>query len=238
MKEVALVIENCQSTSVPSAPPAIQHAVAILKTLDFTKPLQLHDPAYFFARPSPQDKAPRVSKEPNELTAVARDTRAKLRAAIFKRFGKKRYGRNFREESHLFDMALAFNPAMRQHGYIDQLAETPAVAKAVKAKIWEQITGLTEMAVVAKRAEAATTAAAIDEEEGDIGEQERESSDTCQKRLKMGPEQDVAVMSALEDAGIFDQPVVEPVSERESAEKSAYEEAKEVVTAWRMAQVI
>lgn len=243
MKDVAIVIESCQSTSVPSAPTALQRIIALLDLLDPSKPLLLHDPEHFFVLPKkrglPQSaKKPRASKQPAELTAIARTTREKLRVAIFKRFGEKRYGKKFKDESHLFDMAVAFNPAMREHGYIDRLAASPILARAVKAKIWLQVAQVVEKVIISKRAEEQMVSGAMGGERYlTMDQAERDLDNSSNKRMKMGPELSEAVMNTYESAGLFDKPADTPVSASERALKSPLEEAKVLVNAWREAQV-
>lgn len=243
MKEVALVIESCQATSVPSAPSALQHIVALLELLHPSKPLSLHDPEHFFIHPKLRRQAKsakkrRVRKQPEDLTDLAKTTRAKLHAAVFKRFGAKRYGKQHEEESHLFDMAVAFNPAMREHGYIDRLADSASVAGEVKEKIWLQIARLAEVVIISKRSKeqvvSGETGSRRHQATGRVGEVMHDASS---KRLKMGPEVSEAVISTFESAGLFDKPAANPVRASERGQTSAIEEAKGLVKDWREAQV-
>lgn len=243
MKEVALVIESCQSTSVPSAPTALQRIVALLDLLDPSKPLLLHDPEHFFVLPkrrgiAPAEKKTRVTKQPEELTDVAKTTRGRLHASIFKRFGEKRYGRKYKDESHLFDMAVAFNPAMREHGYINRLAESASLAREVKDKIWLQIAEVAEKVIISMRAEDKMVDDAMGGERYQTTDKGGgEIYDSSSKRLKMGPELSEAVMRTYESAGLFDKPAAKPVRASERAQKPPIEEAKGLVKEWREAQV-
>lgn len=243
MKEVALAIESCQSTSVPSAPSALQHIVALLDLLHPSKPLLLHDPDHFFVHPKIRGQAKsaqkcRVRKQPEDLTDLAKTTRAKLHAAVFKRFGAKRYGKRYEEESHLFDMAVAFNPAMRAHGYIDRLADSASVAGKVKEKIWLQIARLAEMVIISKRAKEQVASGVAGFKRRQPTHRVREDlHNASSKRLKMGSEINEAVMSTFESAGLFDKPAAKPLRSSEGMQASAIEEAKGLVKDWREAQV-
>lgn len=245
MKEVALVIESCQSTKVPSAPSALQRIVALLDLLDPSKPLLLHDPEHYFVLPKnrgqaqPANNKTRVSKHPEELTGVAKTARAKLHASIFKRFAAKRYGKKYKEESHLFDMAVAFNPAMREHGYIDRLAESASLARQVKDKVWLQIARVAEKVIISKRAEEQRVSGAkgggeryqtAEKAGGDIYD------GSSSKRVKIDVELSEAVMSTYKSSGLFDKPADKSVRASERAQKSPLEEAKGLVKEWRKAQ--
>ena len=240
MKEVALVIESCQSTSVPSAPTALQRIVALLDLLDPSKPLLLHDPEHFFVLPKRRgeaqaEKKSRVTKQPEELTDVAKTTRAKLHASVFKRFGEKRYGKKYKEESHLFDMAIAFNPAMRGHGYIDRLAGSACLARGIKDKIWLQIAEVAEKVIISMRAEKQMVSGAVGGERRQTTDiiAGWEINDSSCKRLKMGPDVSEAIISTYESAGLFDKTGDKRVRASERAQNSAIKEAKGLVKDWR-----
>ena len=246
MKEVTLVIQSCQSASAPSAPTALLRIVALLDLLDPSKPLLLQAPEHYFVLPKKKGQAPspkkaRVRKQPGELTELARITRQKLRAAIFKRFGYKRYGKRYKEESHLFDMVVAFNPAMRELGYIDRLAASPGLSQKVKDKIWLQIAQVAEKVIISKRTEEKMVSDAVGGERYRTTDQDGEaggSVDTSRnQRLKMGPEISEVVMANYESAGLFDKPADNPAGASERALRSPLEEAEELLKDWREAQV-
>lgn len=248
------MIQSCQSTSAPSAPTALQRVVALLDLLDPSKPLLLHDPEHFFVHPKerggkahPEKKKTRVSKLPEELSDVGRTARAKLHASVFKRFVAPRYGGRYEEESHLLDMAVAFNPAMRELGYIDRLAQSPILAREVQDKIWLQIAQVAEKVIISKRAEEQMVASAKKRMVSNVlgGKRghttEKAGGDVCassRKHLKMGHEEvSEAVMRTYESAGLFDKPADKPLPALEGAQASAMEEAKGLVKDWREAQV-
>ena len=64
MKETALLIQNCQSASVPSAPTAVLRIVALFDLLDPSQPLLLHAPEHYFVLPKQKGQAPLPKKAP------------------------------------------------------------------------------------------------------------------------------------------------------------------------------
>ena len=149
------MIEGSQEAKSPSAPGAFLRMIRLLRNLDASAGLKLHVASHFFKLPSQgatgsaatttrSEDNPRPVKQHGELTPVAQNTRVQLREAIFSRFGTRRWGDKFREESHLFDMVTALNPAARKLGYIDRLASSAGAGEEVKkrhrvkSRIWRR----------------------------------------------------------------------------------------------------
>lgn len=237
MKSLALVIESCQGTSSPAAPGAIQRVFGLLSAMRADKPLSLHSPSDFFKPPARQGEdendvsvGARQVKPHAELSPVAQDTRVELRSAIFARFGKKRWGNRYREESHLFDMVNALNPTARKLGYIDHFAPNAAVATAVKAKVWSQLEGLTQRVVDAERAQGAT-------KNGHNSPGREPHSNPPSKRLKCTSTPGLAGADDCADLGFFDSYSEADLTEQDPALRSSAEVARELVGAYKTAQV-
>lgn len=264
MKSLALVIPTCQSAAEPSSSLAAMLRIIMLLSadLDETKPLELHDARRYWTRPPTAEgegqnpssepapssvKAPsRLKKHPSELTEVGRSTRSLARSAVYERLGRRRWGRDYLEESHLFDMALALHPGCRQLEYVNKLSEMPSLASKIKEKVYRQLSQLAEGVIESERA--ATAAAALlgaptaREGAADGGESERSP-----KRQRLSPSLSSVVEGQAQDedgdamasAGVFDAVAGEDGENGDGNEGvSVTEEAAEVTRTWCAAKVI
>lgn len=275
LKSLSEVFESSHfHVSAPSTATTVQRIVLLLASeLDGDKPLELHEPAHYYSVSKPTDGGnnedtaeqktahinERTIKQPEELTPVGRETRAKIREELFKRFGLERWGKDFEREAHLFDMVLALHPGCRQLQYMDKLSSDPENVFKIKAKVYVQIQQLVEDVLTSERsalkARRTDEATATVEEEGDGGrgggarspfgdENSTRSSNSSNKRVKLSapspstsPSKDRERLNILAKAGLLDPQGMPDIEGGCDSEKSVAEEAEEAVKAWRMATV-
>lgn len=174
-------------------------------------------------------KSPRTVRPDGNLSDIGREARNKLREAVFKRFGRDRWGDGFEKHSHLFDMAMALHPHCRKLGYVDKLSELSGdsrakLAEAIREKIWASITVLAERVVARERAEAGKMAGSADGGGGG------DTNPKSKKRQKVSHfPKDIARERA--DSGVFDS------DGEEDVELTPAQEAAEAVDEWRRAKV-
>lgn len=253
MKSLALTVESSQSSiesEAISCVPAMQQIILLLGSdLDVKANLTLHGASQYFSPPpkvavegGDKDKEPFQAAEASdctprahgELSATGRETRRMAHAAVFDRFGRKRWGQGYEQESHLFDMALALNPSSRGLGYVDNLSQTKSVVGLVKEKVWAQLQAMVEEVVVVERATGKS-----EEAKGRKAERAREREDErSQKRLKLTPTQKTR-REEMARSGIFDEAIDDSETDYDDDDigLSPREEAANVISTWRTAKV-
>ncbi|CAM9375153.1 unnamed protein product [Discosporangium mesarthrocarpum] len=239
LKSVALIIQGGQSSKTISSLTSVQRMILLLSTdLNVKKSLLLHDPLHYLTAQQPVTrgeeppaKAERVRRDHAELSDAGKEMRAKMYDTVYRRFGRKRWGQGYRNESHLFDMMLALNPSCRSLGYIDKLSEAKNTVDLIKGKVWAQLESLVEEVIVVERAAASALKAA----HGPQGQEQ------FQKRVKFTPTWDKDQLDAMASSGMFDTPIGNSVGEEEDTESdtelSPREEASHVIRAWREARI-
>lgn len=231
MKSLALIIQGSQSTNIISSSTSMQSMIMLLTAdLRVEKSLLLHDPSHYSAEPvAKRDEAPlkkpRTRKDHAELSRTGKETRAKAYEAVFKRFGQRRWGQGYKQESHLFDMVLALNPSCRSLGYVDKLSATKNVVDPIKRKVWAQLEKLVEEVVVVERALASPV-----KDRGNGRERPR-------KRLKLTSKWDKEQLEEIAGSGMFDASLDGDEEDDGGTELSPREEASDVIWTWRAAKV-
>lgn len=232
IKSLALIIQGSQSTKIISSSTIMQSMIMLLTAdLNVEKSLLLHEPSHYFSEPVAHgEEAPaktaRTRKDHSELSRTAQETRAKTYAAVFKRFGQKRWGKGYERESHLFDMVLALNPSCRSLGYVDKLSTTKGVVGPVKHKVWAQLESMVEEVIVVERAAASPV------------KRRRDDRERPRKRLKVVSKWDKEQLEEMAGSGMFDAPLDGDEEDDGGTEVSPTEEASIVIRTWREAKVM
>ncbi|CAM9204019.1 unnamed protein product [Phaeothamnion confervicola] len=188
LKPVAEIIRFCQSNHFPTgAAGFVQLTNLLLLELNDDAPLPILIPQRTARVGGPADVAAksaadraavmlpshladasgRVTCEHWNLTETARETREKLREAIWGRFFAPRYDETCATTNapgtgsrcFLFEMQAFLHPDLADMRYVDKLASSPAHADAVKKKIRAGIHGLLTQVFAANQAAAAAAAA-------------------------------------------------------------------------------
>ena len=261
LKSLQLVIVGCQSTrSITSVPTMSGLVMLLTRDLNVNRPLLLHNasphhpvpcpPSKVVGNPSllppppppPADPQDRTERTHADLTPTGKSTRVQTREAVWKHFGSKRYGSEFKEESHLFDMAMALNPGCRALGYVDVLSPTPDLAKAIKAAVWAQLASRVGEVVASERAAnraAAIAAATLNSADQGVGQ--------AHKRPRLGKQtvdaaaQRVAQRLEMQQSGLYDDALDSSSDSGEETEEeggqSIAAEAYMLINEWRHKKV-
>lgn len=244
LKSLSKVLQASQPSQTPSVPTAMQRAVLLLASdLACKVPLELFAPRHFFSASDAgaiSEGTPpggdRRTKHPDELTAVGKQTRRLLRDEVFRRFGLDRWGRNFEQESHLFDMTLALHPGCRQLQYMDKLSDNAPEVFRVKAKVFAQIQNLVENVIVHERSMAQMRRQAPEDAQASAGQPGVDAGEGS-KKARVSPPANHDMVNAMAKAGLFDTQVTMDSDGEWEKDSTPAEEAEEAVKTWRTAKV-